>query len=67
MWKRIGKECGRKYPRAPSVRLLWETAMEAVLEFLRDTRVGLRASDMAVIGTPEEAEGEVSEGEGGPP
>jgi ribonuclease HI len=41
LWKRVGKECGWRHPRAPEVRKLWgEKATEAVLEFLRDTRVG---------------------------
>ena len=40
MWKDIGKVCGWRHPRAPSVRLLWkEKAAEAVLAFLRDTKV----------------------------
>ena len=60
MWKDIGKACGWKHPRAPSVRLLWkEKATDAVLAFLRDTRVGCM-----VTLRPQE-EGEDSEGEEG--
>ena len=41
LWKDIGNGCGWKHPRTPSVKWLWkEKATEAVLEFLRDTRVG---------------------------
>ena len=41
LWRDIGKACGRKRPRAPSVKRLWkEKATEAVLVFSRDTRVG---------------------------
>lgn len=59
MWKRMGKACGWGHPRAPSFRLLWdERAMEAVLEFLRDTKVGY----MVTVRVPEE-EGLDSEGE----
>ena len=46
-------------------RLLWkEKAVEAVLEFLRDTRVGCRPVVIAGIGSSAE-EGNDSEGEGG--
>lgn len=45
LWKKIGKDCGWRHPRAPTVRLLWrEGATEAVLEFLRGTRVGCARS-----------------------
>ena len=41
LWKDIGKACRWKHPRAPSVKWLWKKkATEAVLVFLRDTRVG---------------------------
>ena len=41
VWKVIGKVCEWKHPRAFSVKWLWkERATEAVLDFLRDTRVG---------------------------
>ena len=60
----IGKECGWRRPRDPPVRLLWrEKAVEAVLDFLKDTRVGCRAAVMATIGPREE--GNLSEGEAG--
>ena len=38
----MGKACEWKHPRAPTVRLLFEDdrATPAVLDFLRDTRVG---------------------------
>ena len=55
MWKRIGKACGWRHLRAPSVRLLWkEKAKGAVLDFLGGTRVGCRAAVMATIGPREE-------------
>ena len=61
MWRVIGKACEWEDPRTPSVRLLWNgRATEAVLEFLRPTRVGC-------IGVgrepPEDEGGEDSEGE----
>lgn len=41
LWKDIRKACGWKHPRAPSVRWLWDARVtEAVLKFLRETRVG---------------------------
>ena len=41
LWRDIGKVCGWKHPRAPSVKWLRkEKATEAVLVFLRNTRVG---------------------------
>ena len=71
MWKRIGKACGWRHLRAPSVRLLWkEKAKGAVLDFLGGTRVGCRAAVMAIIGPREEedrSEGEAGEGEEGGP
>ena len=41
-WKRVGKLCEWKEPKAPEVRLLFDDvrAAPAVLIFLRDTRVG---------------------------
>ena len=34
LWKEIGKACGWKHPKAPSVKWLWrEKATEAVLDF----------------------------------
>ena len=54
VWKDIGKACGWKHPRAFSVKWLWkERATEAVLGFLRDTRVGC----MVTIRKPLEEEG----------
>ena len=51
----MGKSCRWKHPRAPSVKLLWEgRAAEAVLDFLRDTRVGYGAT----VRRPPEEEGE---------
>ena len=41
MWDRVAKDGRWEHPKAPAVSKLWEgTATEAVLEFLRDTRVG---------------------------
>ena len=43
----MGKECGWKHPRTPSVRKLWqEGATEAVLEFL-GYECGLQDSDQS--------------------
>ena len=40
LWKEIGMACEWKHPRTPLVRLLWDgRAADAVLEFLRTTRV----------------------------
>ena len=45
LWRRIGKDCRWQHPRAPSVRWLWEErAIEEVLEYLGDTRLGCRVS-----------------------
>ena len=42
LWRRVGKDCGWKHPRAPAVRKLWrEEATEAVLEFLRTPGLGV--------------------------
>ena len=42
LWKRIGKPCEWKEPKAPEVRLLFDDVRAAtpILTFLRDTRVG---------------------------
>ena len=41
LWEGIGKAQEWKHPRAPSGKWLWkEKSTEAVLAFLRDTRVG---------------------------
>ena len=70
LWKDIEKTCGRKHPRAPPVKWLWkEKSTEAVLAFLRDTRVGCISTRRK---PPEEYDGGVSGGEGeegvpGPP
>ena len=40
LWKDIGNTCGWKHPGAPSAKRLWgEKPTEAVLAFLRGTRV----------------------------
>ena len=53
----IGKACGWKHPRAPSVKWLWkEKATEAALGFPRGTRVGCMATARNP-GPPEEKEG----------
>ena len=45
LWRRVGKDCGWEHPRAPALRWLWkDDAVEAVVEFLENTRVGCRAS-----------------------
>ena len=66
LWRDIGEACEWRHPRTPSVRLLWDVrAAEAVLEFLRTTRVGCIGTERA---PSEEEEVEESEGEkGGPP
>ena len=54
--RRVGKDCGWKHPRAPAVRKLWrEEATEAVLKFLRDTRVGCWTASRGA-GRPAEAD-----------
>ena len=56
MWKEIGKACGWKQPRAPSVRMELfddERATEAVLNFLRVTWDGC----MVFLEPPEEEGG----------
>lgn len=69
LWKDIEKTCRRKHPRAPPVKWLWkEKSTEAVLAFLRDTRVGCSTRRKP----SEEYDGGVSGGEGeegvpGPP
>ena len=67
-WKDIGKACGWKHPRAPSVKWLWkEKATEAVLVFLWDTRVGCISTRRK---PPEEGcdvVGSGDEGDGGGP
>lgn len=63
MLKEIQKACEWKHPCTPSVRLLWDgRATDAVLEFLRTTRVGCIGTERV---PPEEGEGEDSEGEEG--
>ena len=62
----MGKDCGRKHPRAPAIRKLWrEGATGAVLEFLEDIAVGRRLSARGVRAprAEEAGEGEVTEGE----
>ena len=70
LWKDIGKAHGRKHPRAPSVKWLWrENSTEAVLMFLRSTRVGCirklpeGREECEVTGSGDEVE----EGGPGPP
>ena len=60
----VGEALGRKRPRAPSVRYLWEEkAADAVLEFLRTTRVGC----VGIGRVPPEDRGDDEEGEEGGP
>ena len=64
LWKDVGEALGWKEPRAPSVRYLWEgKATDAVLEFLRTTRVGCTG----VGRVPPEERGEDESGEEGGP
>ena len=67
LWRRIGKDCGWKHPRAPAVRKLWrKEATEAVLEFLEDTRVGCWTVTQGAR-RPAEGVGQGGEGEEGGP
>ena len=67
LWRRVGKDCGWKRPRAPAVRKLWrEEATEAVLEFLRDTRVGCWTASRGAGRPAEEADQGDGGEEGGP-
>ena len=71
LWRRVGKDCGWKHLRAPSVRWLWRVdATEAVLEFLGDTNVGCRSSGVARVERDEaesvRQESECEEGPGPP-
>ena len=64
MWKDIVEACEWEHPRTPSVRLLWDgRATEAVLEFLRTTRVRCMGTERV----PPEDKGEIREGEEGEP
>ena len=61
MWKTIEEACEWDHPRTPLDRLLWDgRATEAVLEFLRTTRVGCIGTERA---PPEDEEVEDNEGE----
>ena len=65
MCKEIRKACEWKHPHTPSFRLLWDgRATEAVIKFLRTTRVGCVGTERV---PPEEEEGDISEGEEGEP
>ena len=67
LWRRIGKDCGWKHPRAPAVRKLWrKEATEAVLKFLEDTRVGCWTVTQGAR-RPAEDVGQGGEGEEGGP
>ena len=67
LWRRVGKDCGWEHPRAPAVRRLWdERATEAVLEFLKDTRVGFWTA-AGTARRPAEDVGQGDEGEEGGP
>ena len=70
MWGAIGKACGWKHPKAPSVRHLWkDKSTEAGLDFRRDARVGCMVNVRRLPREGgEEGEGETSEEDGpGPP
>ena len=70
LWKRAGRLCEWKEPRAPEVRLLFDDvqASPAVLIFLRDTRVGriapraLRGRRVGEDGREVDREGEEGRG-----
>ena len=65
------KTCRWKHPKAPSIRHLWKgKATEAVLDFLRDTRVGCMVNSRRPPRREggEEGEGKINEEDGlGPP
>ena len=62
LWRDIGKACEWNHPRAPLVKWLWkEKATEAVLRFLRDTKVGYVSTRGK---PPKECDGDGAEGEG---
>ena len=65
MWERIGKACGWKHLRAPSIRRMFDERIAvAALNFPRDPKV----SCMVLLTPPAEEEEEgVSEGEEGGP
>ena len=64
MWKEIGEACEWERPLAPAVKHLWDVrAADAVLEFLRTTRVGC----IGIGRTLPEDRGEDTEGEEGGP
>ena len=54
-----GRDCGRERPRTPALRWLWkDDAVGAVVDFLRNTRVGSRSSaEMARARMDEDREG----------
>ena len=56
MWRDVGKACGWKLPRAPSVRWLFSDE-RTTPTFLRDTKVGR----MTTLEPPEEERGELEE------
>ena len=65
LWKDVGKACGGKHPRAPAVKWLAdERALEVVLSFLWDTRVG---EMVAVRRLWEDEGGQDTDGEEGGP
>ena len=70
MWKSIGEAHGWKRPRAPAVKWLWKKkSTEAVLEMLRDTRLGRVSTRRTLPGETirdEEVGSGDQEEEGGP-
>ena len=70
MWAKIGKvpACGWRHPKSPSAKHLWkDKATEAVLEFLKGTRVGCLVT-VRRLPREEEGEGKENEEDGpGPP
>ena len=69
LWRRVAKDCRWKHPKAPAVRKLWKgRATEAVLEFLRDTRIGgWQTSRVKALAEVEAAGSEGEENGPGPP
>ena len=70
MWKAIGKARGWKHPKAPAIKWLWrKKSPEAVLEILRDTRIGCISTRRVLLEERlgDEMAGSGDEGEEGGP
>ena len=66
LWRGMGEDCGWEHPRAPALRWLWKDgAVGAVVDFLKSTRVGSRASaEMARLRMGEDRAGQEGPGQG---